>query len=823
MTSGRVNRFNSPRFINFVESNHFSTDEDEEDCVFCKLEECQCTDEEKENEREDPVEDQSSRNDTPEPPCPVEDGARSISPKKKKKRKKISTICTENCKYEVVTKIAKSFGMRSVRECDNWNLYWTDHTVTVERAKEMKRFQKVNHFPGMAEICRKDLLARNLNRMLKLFPKDYNFFPKTWCLPADLGEVIAYSKSHPNKTFILKPDVGCQGKGIYLTKNVKDVKPYERMICQVYIHKPFLIDGFKFDMRIYALVTCVDPLRIFVYNDGLARFATSRYKEPAGHNTTNIYMHLTNYSLNKHSRMYVVDDEAGSKRRLSTLNQHFEKLSYDVERVWAAVDDAIVKTILAAHPVLKHSYKACFPSHDFLYACFELLGFDILLDYRLKPYILEVNHSPSFHTDARLDAEVKESLLEDTFRILNLAQCHRKRAVNEDRQRIYNRLMQTINSQTASSNTLSSECAAEMMNSQWEWESTHMGNYRQIYPSICSDQYQVFFEQNQSSVFQETFASKAREEASRLQREEFEAQKTAELSRRVGHKEKKEDDKSKLSQPSTNAGLRPESPQSAKKQMPLENRTGRRRHQILDELKQMKSKRKSAKDEESLPTSDSQECSVVVSPRRKKVYQMMKQAGNIRVPDMIKYGIYEKSKKSIEFNELPCETILPERKLTSLIRTLPKIRKGSGDNNNDQIILKSTVLQPPWVFGNDVNSNDDIMRLSNSKWSCMKPLCNKIVNDAAFLIENKQDKNLKQLPDLKVTCNEAAIFTRPNLPGPTEWPSTVGARSTRSFIARHFSNTLKLQDLESRLNYDRDTKSSIDRNLSMNNQMQSTL
>lgn len=45
--------------------------------------------------------------------------------------------------------------------------------------------QKINHFPGMNEICRKDSLARNMNRMLKLFPKDYNIFPRTWCLPAE--------------------------------------------------------------------------------------------------------------------------------------------------------------------------------------------------------------------------------------------------------------------------------------------------------------------------------------------------------------------------------------------------------------------------------------------------------------------------------------------------------------------------------------------------------------------------------------------------------------------------------------------------------------
>lgn len=45
--------------------------------------------------------------------------------------------------------------------------------------------QKINHFPGMAEICRKDLLGRNLTRMRKHFPKEYNFFPRTWVMPAE--------------------------------------------------------------------------------------------------------------------------------------------------------------------------------------------------------------------------------------------------------------------------------------------------------------------------------------------------------------------------------------------------------------------------------------------------------------------------------------------------------------------------------------------------------------------------------------------------------------------------------------------------------------
>ena len=50
------------------------------------------------------------------------------------------------------------------------------------------------------------------------------------------------------------------------------------------LSQPFLIDGYKFDLRIYTLVTGCDPLRIFVFKDGLARFATTKYVEPTQHN-----------------------------------------------------------------------------------------------------------------------------------------------------------------------------------------------------------------------------------------------------------------------------------------------------------------------------------------------------------------------------------------------------------------------------------------------------------------------------------------------------------------------------------------------------------
>ena len=71
------------------------------------------------------------------------------------------------------------------------------------------------------------------------------------------------------------------------------------VVCQ-YLDNPLLIDGYKFDLRVYVAVTSINPLRIYIYEDGLARFATQKYKHNVDPKTSK-FTHLTNYSLNKFS------------------------------------------------------------------------------------------------------------------------------------------------------------------------------------------------------------------------------------------------------------------------------------------------------------------------------------------------------------------------------------------------------------------------------------------------------------------------------------------------------------------------------------------
>jgi glutathione synthase/RimK-type ligase-like ATP-grasp enzyme len=83
--------------------------------------------------------------------------------------------------------------------------------------------------------------------------------------------------------WIVKPAVSSQGKGIYLLSDLNDLPPMmvdnqpQNFVIQKYLSQPLLINNLKFDIRIYVVVTGIDPLRIYIYNDGLVRFATEEY------------------------------------------------------------------------------------------------------------------------------------------------------------------------------------------------------------------------------------------------------------------------------------------------------------------------------------------------------------------------------------------------------------------------------------------------------------------------------------------------------------------------------------------------------------------
>ena len=107
--------------------------------------------------------------------------------KKARKRGGTSTVAINlsSCKYPLLRTVKSKLGWKEVYDDDPdaWNLYWTDTSITADRLMRLKPGQKINHFVGMLEICRKRSLARNLARLEVVNPHEFDFSPKTYNLP----------------------------------------------------------------------------------------------------------------------------------------------------------------------------------------------------------------------------------------------------------------------------------------------------------------------------------------------------------------------------------------------------------------------------------------------------------------------------------------------------------------------------------------------------------------------------------------------------------------------------------------------------------------
>ena len=331
-------------------------------------------------------------------------------------------------------------------DSDKWDVCWVDTPIEPDFLIRMKPYQKVNHFPGMQILARKDLLAQVFRTMQLKLPLLYDFCPRTWLLPRDFADLKRVCDG--DTTFIVKPEAESQGRGIFLVQKLEEVPLGAHYVVQRYIEAPLLLEGLKFDLRLFVLVTGCDPLRVYLHSAGLARFATEPYEAPQTANLSTTCMHLTNYAINKESHKFLFNcdqrrDDVGHKRSLSAVFRQLTALGYDTDRLWQELCALVAKTLCSAQPQLANVYRRCQPLDPADSLCFELLGFDVLLDSSLRPWLLEVNSEPSLTADTPLDRLVKLQVLSDTLRLLEVSAEHRQvfNALIKDRS--YQQLVRT--------------------------------------------------------------------------------------------------------------------------------------------------------------------------------------------------------------------------------------------------------------------------------------------------------------------------------------------------------------------------------------------
>jgi hypothetical protein len=245
--------------------------------------------------------------------------------------------------------------------------------------------------------------------------------PETYILPRDYDIFVNeklknFNLEDKTNLWLLKPCASSRGRGIRFLTDLENIP--KKIIASHYVYNPHLINGRKYDLRLYLLVTGYTPLKIYLYDDGLARFCSEEYDlNPEKMN--NSFIHLTNYSINKNSSNFEannsVNEEFGDKWTLYTLKKYFEKNNLNFDEVWRKIKDIIIKIILSvtdmAIPIIK-SFKLSSGN------LFEIYGVDILLDAELNPWLMEVNLNPSLNCDSELDLKVKSKLLTDIFNII---------------------------------------------------------------------------------------------------------------------------------------------------------------------------------------------------------------------------------------------------------------------------------------------------------------------------------------------------------------------------------------------------------------------
>lgn len=173
-----------------------------------------------------------------------------------------------------------------------------------------------------------------------------------------------------------------------------------------YLDNPLLVGGKKFDLRVYVLVTSYKPLKVYVHRQGFCRFCTVRYT-PINESPDDMFVHLTNVSFQKQSATY--NDVHGGKWTLENLRLYIEgtRGRAAVEKLFDDMNWVFLHTLKAMQGVIINDRH-----------CFELYGFDILIDNALKPWLIEVNASPSLSATTVADRLLKASVIHDVLNIV---------------------------------------------------------------------------------------------------------------------------------------------------------------------------------------------------------------------------------------------------------------------------------------------------------------------------------------------------------------------------------------------------------------------
>ena len=179
-----------------------------------------------------------------------------------------------------------------------------------------------------------------------------------------------------------------------------------------YLAQPALLSGHKFDLRLFALVTSVSPLRAYLHTEGIVRLAALPYSASSDERRA----FLTNSRVNEGGHMAAQN----VTWTLQELQLRMRARGRDPAELWRRVEAAVSLVLLAADVALARARRGGEAASE-VPERFQLLGVDVILDGAWQPHVMELNGQPSMGFDATGNKQVdrvKLAVLKDSARLL---------------------------------------------------------------------------------------------------------------------------------------------------------------------------------------------------------------------------------------------------------------------------------------------------------------------------------------------------------------------------------------------------------------------
>jgi tubulin polyglutamylase TTLL4 len=260
-------------------------------------------------------------------------------------------------------------------------------------------------------ICTKDLQSDNGQKLIRKYGhSEFPFVIPSFVLPREFEDFKASWETTKDKVWVLKPSMGSNSKGVHAITHWNQAQGVgQTTVVQKYISNPYLIEGSKSEFRFYVVVTGLNPLRIFLSNDGLVKLGYSKFTmDPNTLNDTCVHFRFSTKNEDKKIRCQ------NQGKSFSHVHEAFDNIQrdrkdFDLERLKDKVEDAVVKSILSIRFSEHQRSRKGRPTFN-SYNTFHFVSFDFFIDDKLEVWLNEVNGHPIFD-DMDIESAVEAALI----------------------------------------------------------------------------------------------------------------------------------------------------------------------------------------------------------------------------------------------------------------------------------------------------------------------------------------------------------------------------------------------------------------------------